>query len=797
MKTEPGTIPVNNRAGKNLPAEAVSLACMLESAAPISSPLESKPIPSRNQMDNCTENKFRQRLTIPVWGGIECTVHRLGDCYGDQLRRNGHQSRISDLQLIADLGINTLRYPIIWEKIAPNGIASADWSWADERLNKLRELNIKPIVTLLHHGSGPKDTSLIDPDFPQKFTEFAMAVAQRYRWLELFTPINEPLTTARFSCLYGAWYPHARDDHLFSRAVLNQCKATIMAMQEIKRIIPHAKLVQTEDLGKCHGTRKMQYQCDFENDRRWTSLDLISGALAKNPTMLKYFLGAGKISENDLAYFFANGYPPDIIGINHYLTSERFLDEDRSQYPEWSHAKNGRDEYSDVDILRADIHQRTGHYPILKSVVERYGLPIALTEVHLGSTRDAQLRWFMEAYDACTRLQQEGVDIKGITAWSMLGAYDWNTLLTQQNNFYESGVFDVRTGVPRPTALARLIKNLCAGETPEHPVLLADGWWKNPEHVHFMFGVNRDARGVPTIEMMFPENLLSPTQQPILITGATGTLGRAFAHICAMRNISYVLLSRRDLDITDQNLVMQALARYQPWAVINAAGFVNVDEAESMSGVCFRENAYGPVTLADACEKSGIKLLTFSTDLVFDGGNGSPYLESNSPAPLNVYGASKLYAETHVLKADPSALVVRTSAFFGPWDEHNFITRMMAALEQGQNFFAVNDQVMSPTYVPDLVNHCLDLVIDDAHGIWHLANSSVLSWADFAAKAAEAGGLNTGLVKPVAGRHAGLKARRPAYSALGSEKGILLPNVDDALDRYLSERCASSLMLAK
>ena len=122
----------------------------------------------------------RENFSIPVWGGIECTVHRLGDNFGDQLRRNGHDIRTSDVKLIAELGIKTLRYPIIWERIAPRGLATADWSWTDERLELLKESNINPIAGLLHHGSGPSYTSLIDPDFPQKFADFAVAVAERY-----------------------------------------------------------------------------------------------------------------------------------------------------------------------------------------------------------------------------------------------------------------------------------------------------------------------------------------------------------------------------------------------------------------------------------------------------------------------------------------------------------------------------------------------------------------------------------------------------------------------------------------
>jgi len=728
----------------------------------------------------------KDNFLVPVWGGIECTVHRLGDNFGDQLQRNGHDVRASDVKLIAELGIRTLRYPIIWERIAPRGITKADWSWTDERLELLKELNINPIAGLLHHGSGPSYTSLIDPDFPQKFTDFAVAVAERYPWLEIFTPVNEPLTTARFSCLYGVWYPHVKNDKAFSNAVLNECKATILAMREIKKIIPNAKLLQTEDLGKCHGTKKLQYQCDFENERRWISLDILTGNLMRNSTMYDFFRKSGGISNSILEYFTDNYYPPDIIGINHYITSERFLDENKEKYPQWSHAENGKHTYADVDILRADIHKREGHYNILKSVVERYDLPIALTEVHLGSLREAQLRWFMEAYEACSRLKREGVDIRAVTAWSLLGAYDWNSLLTQENNFYESGAFDVRSGNPRPTAIARLIQQLSEQKIPDHPVLQADGWWKNRDHVHFAFGVSENARTLPTIECMFPENLLQTNMRPILIIGATGTLGRAFAHICSMRNISYVLLSRNEMDITNAEQVDLLFRKHEPWAVVNAAGFVRIDDAESMREVCFRENAYGPVTLAKACEKFGARFLTFSSDLVFDGLTKNPYCETSALAPLNMYGESKAYAEKYVLAQNPSTLVVRSSAFFGPWDDSNFLAQMNKSIKKGQLFCAANDQVLTPTYIPDLVNNCLDLLIDQESGIWHLTNSTTVTWFEFATHAAKVAGLDGDLIMPVPTKSLGFKAKRPSFRALKSEKGIVLPALDDATLRFFA-----------
>lgn len=153
-----------------------------------------------------------------LWGGLECTINRVKDVYFSQLDRNGHATRLCDLDRFASLGIRAIRYPVLWEHIAPNGLDEANWSWPDARLPALRERNITPIVGLVHHGSGPSCTSLVTPDFADRLAEYAGAVAHRYPWAEYYTPVNEPLTTARFSGLYGFWYPHGRDDRLFIQA---------------------------------------------------------------------------------------------------------------------------------------------------------------------------------------------------------------------------------------------------------------------------------------------------------------------------------------------------------------------------------------------------------------------------------------------------------------------------------------------------------------------------------------------------------------------------------------------------
>jgi dTDP-4-dehydrorhamnose reductase len=242
------------------------------------------------------------------------------------------------------------------------------------------------------------------------------------------------------------------------------------------------------------------------------------------------------------------------------------------------------------------------------------------------------------------------------------------------------------------------------------------------------------------------------------------------------------------LDIADAESVERAVAAYSPWAVINAAGYCRVDDAERERDACHRGNALGPALLARACAQRGVPLVTFSSDLVFDGRSRSPYRESDGVAPLCVYGHCKAEGEKDVLQAHSGALVVRSSAFFGPWDEYNFVTMTLRRLASGAQVTAAEDMTVSPTYVPDLVNASLDLLIDGASGIWHLANHGATSWADLARSSADLRGYDAELVVPVASSTLGLTAQRPVYSALGTERGSgIMPPLEAALERYAAE----------
>jgi dTDP-4-dehydrorhamnose reductase len=704
---------------------------------------------------------------VELWGGVECTVARVGEAFRDQCLETGHTSRIEDLDRLASLGIRTVRYPLIWETISPDSPDEADWRWHDARLARLRELGIRVIATLCHHGSGPRYTNLLDPAFPELLARHARRVAERYPWLDLYTPVNEPLTTARFSALYGHWYPHEKSYAAFLRALVNECRATVLAMRAIRAVSPGAGVVQTDDLGKTFSTPALAYQAEHDNERRWLTFDLLCGRVDRSHPLWGFLVNWAKIDQRELEFFGPAEAAPDIIGINHYLTSDRYLDERLRLYPEHHWGGNGHHRYADAEAVRVELpSEQLGPAARLREVWERYNRPVAVTEVHHGCTRDEQLRWLMEVWNAVRTVRAEGADIRAVTVWSMFGTVDWNTLLTERNGIYEPGAFDVRGPAPRPTALARASESLAKTGAFDHPVLDRPGWWGR--HTRFY----RPPKAAPVCR-----DASSPRR--ILVTGATGTLGQAFARVCELRGLDYALTSRRALDIADRDSVEAALACHRPWAVINAAGYVRVAQAESEPELCWRENVTGVETLAEACADRRIPLVAFSSDLVFNGRLGRAYVETDGAAPACSYGRSKAAAERAALERHPASLVVRTSAFFGPWDRQNFVWTVLQALASGHPV-EVSDDVVSPTYVPDLAHVVLDLLIDGAEGLWHLVNPGEISWRMFASQVAAAVGFDPELI--VTGDQDEI-----VNTSLTSVRGLLLPPIETAIERFFRD----------
>jgi dTDP-4-dehydrorhamnose reductase len=262
---------------------------------------------------------------------------------------------------------------------------------------------------------------------------------------------------------------------------------------------------------------------------------------------------------------------------------------------------------------------------------------------------------------------------------------------------------------------------------------------------------------------------------------------------CRGRGLAHVAMAHGQLDVSSPEAVREALERLRPWAVINCAARSGVDYAERHPGVSRQANAIGPAVLAESCAGRGVKLLTFSSDLVFNGLAGRPYTEADLVQPLNEYGRTKADGERMVLQALPGALVVRTGPLFGLTSERDPVTSFLRNVAAGRAVRFAEDEVVSPTYAPDLVQTVLDLLVDDAEGVWHVASGGAVSWAEFARLVARAAGIDEGRVVGAPGVELLVTAVRPAMSALVSLRHRLMPSLESAVARCVAGASAEVL----
>lgn len=702
---------------------------------------------------------------IELWAGAECTVNRVGERWFDQVSRTGHHERTDDVDRLAALGVRRVRFPVLWERVAPQGLAHADWRWTDERLERLEHLGIAPIVGLVHHGSGPAGTDLSDPGFVDGLAAFAEAVARRYPWVVDFTPVNEPLTTARFGALYGHWYPHARNTSAFLQALLHEVLATAAAMQRIRAVTPGARLVQTEDLGRVSSTAGLDYQRRYEAARRWLSLDLLTGRVdAEHP--LRRHLEAHGVPPVELEALVQRPCPPDVVGINYYLTSDRHLDERLDRYPPCHHGGNGWQRYADVDAVRVGEVGIAGHRAILEEVWERYAIPVAITEVHVGCTREEQLRWVHEAWRSAVDARAAGVDVRAVTLWSVFGAVDWHSLVTRDEGHYEPGIYDVRAPVPRPTALATLALELVAGVAPSHPLLASPGWWASPR---------RRLYGDPVHE---PHVETPP--RPLLVVG-TGKLAERLAQCCARRGIACWRVAR-----FDRRASSRLPREQQPWATVivpDAADPGVRDGGESLAGL---------LRLVRACEARELPVVAFSSHLVFDGDDvGRPWVESDPARASSKRGEAHRRFEGWIRSAAPGALVVRTGLVCDPDDLDDPLARVLAALAgEGPTVRMPDDEIVAASVLPQLLDATLDLLVDGERGLWHGTNPGSCSLYELVRTAARHAGVPTERLEPGRSPRApqaphgwGLELG-PGLRAIASERAWPMPALDVALAGY-------------
>ena len=260
----------------------------------------------------------------------------------------------------------------------------------------------------------------------------------------------------------------------------------------------------------------------------------------------------------------------------------------------------------------------------------------------------------------------------------------------------------------------------------------------------------------------------------ILLTGAGGQLGLAVQDAFTAHQL--FPRAHAELDVAEAAAVEAALAELRPELVLNASAYTAVDRAEDEPALAHHTNQAGPRALAEATARRGIPLLHVSTDYVFDGEKGAPYLESDPTHPLGVYGASKLAGEDEVRRANSRHYVVRTAWLYGPVGR-NFATSIRAAASREPKLRVVDDQWGSPSYAPHLAAALERLIATQAFGTHHLANAGVASRFEFAQALLAALGSRTP-IEPIPTSAWPTRARRPKNTALASERttGIALPD---------------------
>lgn len=341
-----------------------------------------------------------------------------------------------DFQLTKEMGIEFLRYgpPYYSTHVAPG---KYDWSFTDMTFNKLKEMEITPIVDLLHFGVPDWMGNFQNPDFPKYFAEYARAFAERYPYLQLYTPVNEIFITAMFSAQYGWWNERLSSDKAFVTALKHLCQANVLAMHEILKIRPDAIFIQSESSEYFHPVRpEVQNLANFLNQKRFLALDLTYGYPIR-VIMYEYLLENGMTRE-EYKWFEQNQVKAHcVMGNDYYATNEHLV------------LPNG------TTRAAGDIF---GYYVITHQYYNRYKLPIMHTETNMKMP--GSVDWLYRQWANLHRLKQDGVPIIGFTWYSLTHQVDWDTALREDNGrVHEVGLYDLdRNPMPVAKAFKRIIQ---------------------------------------------------------------------------------------------------------------------------------------------------------------------------------------------------------------------------------------------------------------------------------------------------------------------------------------------------
>lgn len=329
-----------------------------------------------------------------------------------------------DFDLVEELGIRFLRYgpPLHRTWLAPGRY---DWSFSDATFNDLLRRDVVPIVDLCHFGVPDWLVNFQNPEFATHFPAYARAFAERYPWVQLYTPINEMFICAVFSALYGWWNEQLTTDRAFVTALKHLVKANVLAMQEILKVQPDAIFIQSESSEYFHAeSPKAIRPAEIMNARRFLSLDLNYGRRVDSE-MYEYLLDNGMTREE--YHFFLNVRLKHhcIMGNDYYITNEHRVAEDGSTR------------------CAGDVF---GYDEITRQYYDRYRIPVMHTETnHVeGPNGDEAVNWLWKEWANVLRVRNDGVPIVGFTWYSLTDQVDWDSALREENGRVNSlGLYDL------------------------------------------------------------------------------------------------------------------------------------------------------------------------------------------------------------------------------------------------------------------------------------------------------------------------------------------------------------------
>lgn len=375
--------------------------------------------------------------------GIECSypVIRNGSYRVDELQSTRHyQHWREDLLLTSDLGIRVLRYGVPYYRVNTNpGVY--DWSFLDEVLAEMRLLRIEPILDLCHFGMPSwLGNSFQNQEFPQAFAIYARAVAERYPWVRLYTPINEMYVCAKFSAQEGWWNEQEKSERAYVTATRNLAKASRLAMSEIAKVKPDAVFIQSEASEQIHtvcGCAENRKRVDWENQLRFLSLDLLYGHHVR--TDVHTCLMDHGMSQEEYRWFMNDGLESRcVMGNDYYAGNERILQHDGSV------------------TNQGEIF---GWYLVTRQYYERYRKPIMHTETNNSGSGDA-VEWLWKQWQNVLYARAEGIPVLGFTWFSLTDQVDWDTQLREANGTVNAwGLYDLDRKIrPVGEAYRQLIK---------------------------------------------------------------------------------------------------------------------------------------------------------------------------------------------------------------------------------------------------------------------------------------------------------------------------------------------------